>query len=106
MSARLTVALIAPLFFIESGTARAADCGGLNQRPCKFLERSSPCGVGFVADAETGRCALPGNARPVLPARPLSCGGPNQRPCKITDPVPPCEAGLTKDLRQGRCVLP
>jgi len=100
----LTLALFSALFCANESLA--ADCGGLNQRPCKFLERTSPCGVGFVADAGTGRCALPGNARPVLPARPLSCGGLNQRPCKINDPVPPCSAGLTQDARLGRCVVP
>ena len=86
--------------------AYAVDCGGLSQRPCKFLERSSPCGVGYVRDAQLGRCALPGNARPILPARPLSCGGLNQRPCKSSDAAPPCNAGLTSDARRGRCVTP
>ncbi len=87
VSARLVMALIAPLFLIENGAKKrgkggkggrgGGEKGGDKKKtpmpptaagsinvPCKFIERSSPCGVGFVADAGTGRCALPGNARP------------------------------------------
>lgn len=93
-------AIIAVISLASSTTpAEAANCGGVNQRPCTIFERIPSCNKGLVENFAKGRC--------VRPARPgLDCGRKNQRPCTIVERIPSCNKGLIEDFVQGRCVQP
>lgn len=117
---------------VPGSTAQAqAQCGGVNQTPCKIWERVPSCDSGLKEDFAQGKCvklATPCGAagqRPcliverVLSCDPGSyedvgqnlcvkktpCGGADQRPCRIDERIPSCDKGLVEDFGKGACVV-
>lgn len=98
----IPILLAAALFASE---ARAGNCGGDNQRPCKVFERVPSCNKGLVEDFAKGKCVAKSQPKPP-PPRALNCGKSNQRPCLITERVPSCDKGLVEDFAKNRCLPP
>ncbi len=100
---RLLLTLITLCF---SSGVFAANCGGLNQRPCNIFERVPSCNKGLVENFAQKKClqAAPQPAQRASPAakqRPGHCGRHQQRPCNVAEFIPSCESSLVE--HQGQC---
>jgi len=101
--------LASNLIFIEK--AEAANCGGLNQKPCKItFKRLKACDKGLHTNLKTKRCVsnkrfVPKPIRKVIPPKQKNCGKLNQMACRITVTRPKaCDFGLHRDRRTFKCV--
>lgn len=83
-------AAFAVLFISAPGPAYAANCGGVNKRPCTIFERIPSCNKGLV-EYLNGKCL-----RPI-------CGALNQKACDIGERIPSCDSGLRESL--GKCIV-
>jgi hypothetical protein len=81
----LVVFALIGLMILGSAPAQA-DCGAVNQRTCKILERLTACNKGLLPSK--GKC--------------VDCGGKDERLCPVNIQVRSCDKGLMAS--QGKCV--
>lgn len=82
--------------------ANAAECGALNQKPCKItFKRLKACDKGLHTNLKTKRCVL---NKGILPPKQKNCGKLGQYACKVTVTRPKaCDFGLVRDKNTKRC---
>lgn len=84
--------------------AAAANCGALNQRPCKVWERIPSCDKGLIEYVGPSRCAPPPSKIGPIKIPKIVCGAENQRPCTVVERIPSCDSGLVEDFVLNKCV--
>lgn len=98
MKSFFPVFLLACTSALWSDAAFAANCGALNQRPCKVWERVPSCDKGLAEHFGQNKCVKKGSAGGA------ACGANNQRPCTVIERIPSCDKGLVEDFGANKCV--
>ncbi|MGF1454868.1 MAG: hypothetical protein ACFB6R_05760 [Alphaproteobacteria bacterium] len=87
--------------FMAVSPAEAANCGGLNQKPCPIWVRVPSCDKGLVEDFAKGICKAKPKRKPIIP-RPKNCGRAGGKPCPLPH-IPSCNGDLVEDFIRGIC---